>query len=105
MKNLNHKHILVTARGLKNHPTSTDEVEDWLGSLVHAVKMKIVGLETSHASSECWDEAVPFLRMDLYSCDDFEAQTVLRSIKEFAPSEIEWMIVGRNDFTGHSATV
>jgi S-adenosylmethionine/arginine decarboxylase-like enzyme len=118
MNKLNHKHILVTARGLKSPPQKPKEVKKWLKRLVKAVKMKvffgpeakycessgnvgvtgIVGLETSHASIHCWHECqVPFLKMDLYSCDDFTLAAVMGMMKEFEPAEVEYMIVDRNE--------
>lgn len=115
---LNHKHILVTARGLKNPPTDPEQVKNWLTRLVAAVNMKvllgpyatyceepdnegvtgIICLVTSHASIHVWHKAVePFLKLDLYSCDDFESATVLNLLKEFEPSYTEHMVIDRND--------
>ena len=115
---LNHKHILVTARGLKNPPTDPEQIKNWLTRLVEAVNMKvllgpyatycdapdnegvtgIVCLVTSHASIHVWHKAAdPFLKLDLYSCDDFETATVTTILAEFEPSSTEYMVIDRNN--------
>jgi S-adenosylmethionine/arginine decarboxylase-like enzyme len=113
----NHRHIVLTARGLAIPPR--DEVVQycWLGRLVDAVNMDIlygpkavrcddegnegtsgyVMIKTSHASIHVWDEVEePFAKIDLYSCADFDVQTVLDFCLEFQPQEIEWLLLDRN---------
>lgn len=114
---MNHRHILVTARGLACPPTDPETVTRWLDRLVEAVGMKVlmgpyaqrcdtpgnegvtgaVVIETSHATMHCWDTVeVPFLQLDLYSCADFSSRTVVDLLAEFGPAEIEWILVDRN---------
>lgn len=117
MQELNHKHMLVTAF-VKNPPTESARVEKWLLRLVEKVGMKvliepkavkcdtlgnegvtgIVCIETSHASIHVWSECDrPFLKMDLYSCKEFDPNAVIKMISEFTIEEIDWIVVDRND--------
>ena len=115
--NLNHKHILVTAKNLQNIPRTPEVLIDWLERLVEAVNMKIliypqairctdegnegttgiVVIKTSHGSIHVWDECeVPYLKFDLYSCDDFDPQIVVHMIEEFKPTELTYLLIDRN---------
>lgn len=114
---LNHKHILITASGLAAPPHDGATIDAWLRRLVELVDMQvligpyslrcdtlgnegatgIVCIETSHASMHCWDTGiVPFLTMDLYSCRDFDAATVIEHMQAFQPESVEYMVVDRN---------
>lgn len=114
---LNHKHILVTSSGLENPPRTTEVLSEWLSALVSKVGMTIllgpysircetvgnegvtgiVCIETSHASVHCWDiDQTPFLKMDLYSCKDFDPMTVVDHLAVFEPVSTEYMVVDRN---------
>lgn len=114
---LDHKHILVAAYDLKNPPKTAEEVDVWLRRLVDLVGMKIlmgpysilcqtvgnegvtgiVCIETSHASIHVWSECVkPFLRMDLYSCKDFDENQVIEMVREFKPYLIGFNVFDRN---------
>lgn len=113
-----HRHILVRAN-VARPPRDAATVADWLRRLVAAVDMKVffgpeaircdtlgnegvtgvIGLETSHASIHCWDTSVeqPYLTMDLYSCANYEVQTVLDFIREFEPVRGHWALYDRDD--------
>lgn len=116
-QSLNHRHILLTARGLMAPPRTAEEATAWLEELVRKVHMKIllgpfatrcatpgnegvtgvVVIETSHASIHVWDEAkVPFLKMDLYSCADFSSQTIIDHLRRFSPEVVDYMVIDRN---------
>jgi len=119
MQELKHKHILVNAEFLEKPPTVGDEelVENWMRRLVQAVNMKIVieprahyvtkegnegitactCIETSHAAMHVWDKTTPtMLRFDLYSCADFNPNTVIEMIKEFQPKKINYTVIDRD---------
>jgi S-adenosylmethionine/arginine decarboxylase-like enzyme len=117
MHSLDHKHITVAATGLRNVPHLPSQIETWLTRLVAAVEMEvlmearavrcdlpgnegvtgIVCLTTSHASLHIWDSVTePFLRMDLYSCKNFEIDAVLRMVREFQPTGGSWLLIDRN---------
>lgn len=117
LQDLNHKHVLVSAHGLRKPPHTAKELDIWLNRLVIKVGMKVlmgpysircdtmgnegvtgvVCIETSHASIHVWSECPsPFLRMDLYSCKDFESIDVIDMIREFKPFETSWIILDRN---------
>lgn len=116
MQDLDHKHIIVTAK-LRNPPRTAEQVDDWMRRVVEAVNMKIlfgphvtrcdtpgnegvtgiVCIETSHASIHVWDTLdVPFMKFDLYSCMRFDPTIITDMIKEFDPYYIESMMVDRN---------
>lgn len=114
---MNHRHLLLKAKGLTKPPATTAATEGWLLRLVDAVHMRVlmgpyvtrcntegnegitgvVVIETSHCSLHCWDRTPePFFQLDLYSCADFQVRDVLDMVAEFGPAEIEWMLVDRN---------
>jgi S-adenosylmethionine/arginine decarboxylase-like enzyme len=117
MDHLNHRHILVTASGLRHPPRDPEHVAAWLTKMVSVVDMTIlmgpytircdaaanegctgvVVITTSHASVHFWDEvADPFVKMDLYSCADFDSNMVLNMLGEFDPQTVEWLVIDRN---------
>src|SRR4051812_24604341 len=114
---LDHRHIVLTARGLAAPPRTAEAVTGWLERLVSAVGMKVlmgpyatrcdtpgnegctgvVMIETSHASIHVWDRvAEPFAKIDLYSCRAFGSGQVFRLIEEFRPAAVEWLVLDRN---------
>lgn len=115
-----HKHILVTAT-VKEAPTDPHVIEDFLARLVSLVDMEIfmppkakycydplnsgvtgtVVITTSHASIHIWDN-VPqnpypgMLQFDLYSCKDFEPETVLEFIQQYFGATIhDYLVIDR----------
>ncbi len=112
-----HKHTLVRAEVAE--PIRDVEVaKDFLRRLVEKVGMKItpsggphvdyvnkpgnlgiaaiVMIETSHCSMHIWDEVSPALvQFDLYSCADYELQTVLDHLQEMKPVKISYKQVDR----------
>lgn len=116
MDHLNHKHVILTAT-LRSPPTQAAEVEEWLKVLVDKVDMKIlfgpyctrcdtegnegvtgvVCIETSHASIHVWDKIEqPFMKFDLYSCKDFDVQTIFDHISCFNPAMCDYIVLDRN---------
>lgn len=115
---LDHKHMLGKAF-LRNPPRTVEIANEWLTKLVDLIDMKIlmgpysidcqtlgnegvtgvVVIETSHASFHCWHAVEkPFLMFDVYSCVDFDPETVRAHIHEYF--DIEWIDYGvfdRND--------
>jgi S-adenosylmethionine/arginine decarboxylase-like enzyme len=114
---LDHKHIIVNAT-VKQPLVDVEGTKKWLKDLVEAVNMKIVlgpfaeycnaegnegitgcvCIQTSHCSIHVWDKLKPaIMRLDLYSCDTFERETVLNHLKYFEPITYEWITLDRND--------
>lgn len=115
---LNHRHMIVTAY-CTDCPTSAEAGEAWLRKLVDLVDMQIlfdakalycedlgnegvtgvVGLTTSHASFHSWHLAEkPFLTMDLYSCRNFDSESVLDHLNEgFGAFRVHFMVIDRNN--------
>ena len=98
----NHKHLVLNA-SVKSPIISEEECKNWLIKLVEIIDINIlippvakycdtagnevvtgtVVIETSHSSIHVWHkEAVPYIRMDVYSCKDFEVQKVIDFVRE-----------------------
>ncbi len=112
-----HQHLLIDADVLFA-PTNEEYLKDWFNRLVKAVNMEVfheplakycddpdnqgitgmVWLTTSHASIHFWDSPEqPFVHFDLYSCKEFELETVLTLFKEFCPTKLHYMIIDRTN--------
>lgn len=110
-----HKHLMVDAT-INRPPNNPDFLNDWLERLVKAVDMEVfmeprskycddpsnsgitgaVIITTSHGSIHVWDNVEqPFLKADLYSCKEFDANQFLELIKEFDPVEVHYTIIDR----------
>jgi S-adenosylmethionine/arginine decarboxylase-like enzyme len=116
MKELSHLHLLIKGK-IKNPPTSTAYVENWLKELVADIDMKIcippqaryvdiegnrgmtalVAIETSHIAIHIWDEVEPALvQMDVYSCAYFDPEIVTNKLNEFGLLYYQKMVIDRN---------
>lgn len=112
-----HLHLLVDAY-VDNPPQSEDVANDWLNRLVIALGMEKLGgpwstycddpcnrgltgqvwLTTSHSSFHFWDNAdKPFVHFDVYSCRDYDVETVLELLKEFNPTSGHYTLINRSD--------
>lgn len=98
----NHKHMVLNAS--VRHPlVNEDACKNWLEKLVSIIGMNIlippvakfcdttgnegvtgtVVIETSHASIHVWHmEEVPYIKMDVYSCKDFDCQDIVNFVRE-----------------------
>lgn len=111
-----HEHLIVRAN-IKNPPTDTALLEQWLRDLVAAINMKIlmgpyvvysdmVGnrgitgvavIETSHIALHVWDECDPgMLQLDVFSCAPVDIDTVLSFIEQFQPEHVDYKFFDRN---------
>lgn len=109
-------HLLVVNARLNKPPTDPDYITDWKKNLVEAIGMKILmgpyavysemegnrGLtavtiiETSHIALHVWDEEeLATLRLDVYSCAEFNIETILAAINEFEPTHIDYKFLDR----------
>ena len=120
MDTLDHKHMLVFAY-VQKPPKVVEQLEDWFRRLVDAVGMKVliepkcvycdtagnegitgtVCIETSHASIHFWEKhdrnpEFSCVQFDLYSCKDYDPQTVINMIAEFGIIDYQYMIIDRN---------
>ena len=117
MKKLVHKHVLIKA-SVNNPPKEEVVLNTWFKELVSEIKMNVcieprsryvdapgnrgitgvVGIETSHCSMHVWDEMSPgIIQMDVYSCAEFEPETVLNKLNEFGLVSYEMMFIDRED--------
>ena len=109
-------HLLVVNARIKNPPKDPVFITQWKEQLVKDIGMKILmgpyavysdmtgnqGLtvvtiiETSHIALHIWDEDEPaVLRLDVYSCAEFEVQTILDAIEQFEPTYIDYKFLDR----------
>lgn len=114
---LHHQHIVIRSH-VNKPPQSTELIETWLKDLIQAIDMKILcgpysiyldkegnrGLtavaviETSHIALHVWDETRPSLfQLDVYSCKEFNKQTVFEKLAQFEPVDVEWYMLDRTD--------
>lgn len=113
-----HKHLIVNAK-VKNPITDEQKCVEWFKKLVDVIDMKIliapmakfcdtpgnegitgtVVIETSHASIHIWSNVPePYLRMDVYSCKDFNADDVLKYLDEsMNVTESDTLVIDRNE--------
>lgn len=110
-----HHHLVVRAE-LNAPPKDTEYITEWKRKLVEAIGMKILmgpyatysdmpgnrGLtvatiiETSHIVLHVWDEEEPgLMQLDVYSCSQFDRQSIFDAIKEFEPTKVDYKFLDR----------
>lgn len=116
---LRHKHILVRAE-VNSPPLEAFDLAAELESLVRHIDMKILAgpmtawcpvegnkgwsgtviIETSSITFHSWTEShYPVIQLDVYSCKDFEIDTVLMWLRQFEPEKIDYKFLDReNEF-------
>lgn len=114
-----HKHLLLTAY-VKNPPMTVEEGDAFLTELVEKIGMEVfmqpvckfddqpdnlgltgvIGLTTSHISFHAWCKSFsvkqPFINMDVYSCKEFDTNTVIKHLERFGLLDVDWQIIERN---------
>ena len=109
-----HKHLIVRAE-LDNCPDDVEFVHEWLENLVDLIGMRImmgpmvgrladmpgnigttgvVIIETSHIVVHFWEE-IGMMQLDVYSCSEFDKQTVFDQLTQFEPTKVEWRFIDR----------
>jgi S-adenosylmethionine/arginine decarboxylase-like enzyme len=112
-----HQHLLVKAL-VSSPPRSEEALNAWLNALVAAINMNVciaprsfyvdtpgnegltgqIGLSTSHCAIHVWDHVIPALvQLDVYSCKEYEAQTVVNMLRNWGLISWELMEIDRND--------
>ena len=112
-----HKHFILRAE-IKHPPREKDKqrIWNWMFFLIKDIGMKIMfgpevryvrkegneGLtavaiiETSHVALHVWDKQdPPLLQLDVYTCGPFKPEVVLKAIREFIPTKIQWKYLDR----------
>ena len=112
-----HKHFILRAE-VKHPPgeKAKQRIWNWMFFLIIDIGMKIMfgpevryvrtegneGLtavaiiETSHVALHVWDKQdPPLLQLDVYTCGPFKPEVVLKAIKEFQPTKIQWKYLDR----------
>lgn len=113
---LEHKQLIINA-DISIPPTDVKYIKTWVKKLIKDIDMEILmgpyavysdmpgnrGLtvsaiiNTSHICLHTWDEDQPHLRLDVYSCKDFDINIVFDAIKEFDIKKIQYHYLDRND--------
>lgn len=109
-------HLLVVNARVNKPPTDPVYINDWMARLISNIGMKILmgpystyhdmpgnrGLtsvtiiETSHIALHIWDEEEPgVLRLDVYSCAEYNVETILAAIKKFEPTYVDTVFLDR----------
>ena len=112
---LQHKHLLVRAE-VNSPPLEAFDLTTELRSLVRHIDMKILSgphtafcpvrgnmgwsgtviIETSSITFHSWMEShYPVIQLDVYSCKDFEVNTVLMWLRQFDPERIDYKFLDR----------
>ena len=113
-----HKHVIVRAY-VSNPPINATALSEWCTDVISSVGMKCVSgphlvysqmegnkgytaiavLDFSHLAIHCWDEISPALiEFDLFSCKNFDIETVLTKLNEFGIVSYSTLVVDRDDF-------
>ena len=112
---LQHKHLLVRAE-VNSPPLQNYNLKAELESLVRHIDMKILSgphtawcpvvgntgwsgvviIETSSITFHSWVETeYPVIQLDVYSCKDFEIETVLMWLQQFEPERVDYKFLDR----------
>jgi S-adenosylmethionine/arginine decarboxylase-like enzyme len=110
-----HLHLTIDAT-VNNPPRDEATAKAWLDALVKAVGMEKLGgpwatycedpenrgltgqvwLTTSHSAFHFWDNCEqPFVKFDIYSCREYDIETVLEMFKAFEPVDGHWTYLDR----------
>ena len=113
--NLKHKHLLVRAE-VNSPPMEGFDLQSELQSLVRHIDMKILAgpttawcpvegnkgwsgtviIETSSITFHSWIESeYPVIQLDVYSCKDFEIETVMLWLSQFDPERVDYKFLDR----------
>jgi S-adenosylmethionine/arginine decarboxylase-like enzyme len=112
---LQHKHLLVRAE-VNSPPFQFFDIDSAMRDLVKKIDMKILSgphsvwcgvqgnvgysstciIETSSITFHSWMEShYPVIQLDVYSCKDFEIETVLMWLRQFDPERIDYKFLDR----------
>lgn len=112
---LQHKHLLVRAE-VNSPPLQDYDLKAELESLVKHIDMKILSgphtawcpvvgntgwsgtviIETSSITFHSWTENhYPVIQLDVYSCKDFEIETILLWLRQFDPERVDYKFLDR----------
>ena len=119
LPHIQHRHLLVRAE-VNSPPLRDFDLASELQSLVKHIDMNILAgpmtawcpvegnvgwsgvviIETSSITFHSWTEAhYPVIQLDVYSCKDFEIDTVLMWLRQFEPERIDYKFLDReNEF-------
>ena len=110
-----HHELVVNAR-LLDPPKDPIYIEGWLRTLIEKIGMKILlgpyavysempgnrgltvitAIETSSITLHVWDEDKPgHLRLNVYSCAEFDKNTIFEAVQEFNPTHIDYKFLDR----------
>jgi S-adenosylmethionine/arginine decarboxylase-like enzyme len=112
---IQHKHLLIRAQ-ITNPILNTEQISDWISSLVKIIEMKVLHgpvsvycnkicnkvvtgfaiIETSHIALHTWDEEDPaILQLDVYTCSKLDIDLVFDALSIFNPIKIDYKFLDR----------
>ena len=116
---MQHKHLVIRAE-VKEPIVNKSKARKFLRSLIKKIAMKeLYGpvacyckmegnrgitsfaiIETSHVAMHIWDEVSPALvQLDVYSCSEFDPETIFEHIQNMQPKKIDYKFLDReNEF-------
>ena len=113
---IDHKHLLIDCY-VKKPLTDVEYTKQWLEKIVTSIDMQIVAgpivaycdaegnygitgaccIQTSHCSIHVWDSVEkPYMRLDVYSCKEFDQNVIISHLDEFDPYDMKVIILNRN---------
>ena len=118
-KDLEHKHLLVSASFEKTPFIDTDFTESWISNLVSIIDMEILKspvacrceekynegisafciITTSHICLHSWETKDPNLvQLDVYSCKNYDKKLILDEVNNFSPISLKHKFLDRSTF-------
>jgi S-adenosylmethionine/arginine decarboxylase-like enzyme len=109
-------HLLVVNARVNKPPVDPVFINAWKKQLIENIGMKLLmgpfstyhdmpgnrGLtsvsviETSHIALHVWDEESPGnLRLDVYSCAEFDIDTIISALEPFDPTYVDYKFLDR----------
>lgn len=114
---LRHDHMLIRF-WCQKPPRDVEKIKKWIKELIQSIDMVLVAgpvahyvdelgnkgltasacIATSHIAIHVWDEPYPAMcDLDVYTCSTLRIEDVLKKIKEFEPTTIQWKLLDREN--------
>ena len=116
---MKHKHLLVQSTFNESPFVNENFTNKWIENYHKLIEMNLLCspksvrceelnnegissfclITTSHVCLHSWDKKSPNLvQLDVYSCKDFNVDTVLNEINKFNPIELNYKLLDRSNF-------
>ena len=116
---MKHKHLLINSTFESTPFKDIDFTNKWLLNIVNLIDMEVLHepvsvkcnqqdnegisafclITTSHICLHSWEKTDPnVVQLDIYSCKNFQIQTILDQINNFSPIDVKYKFLDRNKF-------